>query len=130
MRTRFETAELPVHIDAGQFKEALYNLLDNAIAAIQGEGVLSITTMLEKNPLYPQGEKDQALLEITDNGVGISAEELSHIFKTGFTTSASGTGMGLPLARSILESLGGTIEIDSRKMSGTTVFVRLPIRSV
>jgi len=130
VRTRFETAELPVHIDAGQFKEALYNLLDNAIAAIQGEGVLSITTMLEKNPLYPQGEKDQALLEITDNGVGISAEELSQIFTSGFTTSASGTGMGLPLARSILESLGGTIEIDSRKMSGTTVFVRLPIRSV
>jgi signal transduction histidine kinase len=129
VRSQFETMELPVHIDISQFKEAFYNLLDNAIAAIQGEGLLSITTMLEKNPLFPKGEKDQALLEIADNGAGISSEELSRLFTDGYTTSASGTGMGLPLARSILESLGGTIEIDSRKMSGTTVFVRLPIRS-
>ncbi|HOT95681.1 MAG TPA: ATP-binding protein [bacterium] len=128
LQTSFETLELPVAIDISQFKEAFYNLLDNAISAIQGDGILGITTMQEKDPLSGHGKGDQALLEITDNGKGISAADFSRLFKAGFSTSRSGTGMGLPLARSIIEAHDGTIEIDSHEGSGTTVFVRLPIR--
>jgi len=127
LRTHFESLDLPVHIDISQFKEACYNLLDNAITAMQGEGVVNISTLREKNPLSTHGEGDTALLEISDNGRGIAAGDLPQIFQTGFSTSSSGTGLGLSLARSIIESHNGSIEIDSREGSGTTVFVRLPL---
>jgi signal transduction histidine kinase len=129
VRTQFETLELPVNIDVSQFKEAFNNLLDNAITAIHGQGLLAVSTLREKNPLHQSGEKDQALLEITDNGDGIPANIVPQLFTPGFSTSLTGTGMGLVLAQSIIEIHGGTIEIDTQRMSGTIVFVRLPICS-
>lgn len=129
LQTRFETLDLPVTVDLGQFKEAFYNLLDNAISAIQGDGILSVTTLLEKDPLSGRGGRDQALLEITDNGKGVPAADFPRLFKAGFSSSLAGSGMGLPLARSIVEAHGGTIEMDSHEGSGTTVFVRLPVRN-
>lgn len=128
VRTQFENDELPVNIDISQFKEALFNILDNAITAIRGDGLISLTTLREMNPLYHMGDKDMALLEISDNGEGIGAGDMTQLFSPGFSTSPAGTGMGLVLARSIIESHSGTIEIDSRRSSGTTVFIRLPLQ--
>jgi signal transduction histidine kinase len=128
LQTKFAELELPIYIDPGQFREAFYNLLDNAISAIRGEGRLTISTLLERNPLSSHGVKDQALLEIADDGVGIPLTDLPQLFTKGFSTSFSGTGMGLPLARSIIEAHNGTIDIDSRQPGGTIVFVRLPIQ--
>ena len=127
VRTQFENDELPVNIDISQFKEALFNILDNAITAIRGDGMISLTTLREKNPLYQSAERDMALLEISDNGEGIGASEMALLFSPGFSTSPAGTGMGLVLARSIIEAHSGTIEIDSRRNAGTAVYIRLPI---
>jgi two-component system NtrC family sensor kinase len=64
----------------------------------------------------------------TDNGSGISQENLQRIFEPFYTTKANGTGLGLAVTRKIIEGHGGTLEISSETCSGTTVAVRLPLQ--
>ncbi len=127
IKTQFESMEMPVAVDISQFREAFYNFLDNAITALKGRGAVFIYTLREKHPLHQMGERDRAVLEITDTGTGISEEERAYLFTPGFTTSDTGTGMGLVLAKNIIESHNGTVELVSHPPHGTSVFVRLPI---
>ena len=62
----------------------------------------------------------------SDSGVGMSAEVQRRIFEPFFTTKKSGTGLGLPVARQIIEAHGGTLECESAPGEGTTFIVRLP----
>jgi signal transduction histidine kinase len=68
-----------------------------------------------------------ARVELSDSGVGISADQLQRIFKPFFTTKPTGMGLGLPLARRIVLRLGGQIQIDSRPGEGTVVRLQLPL---
>ena len=99
------------------------NLLDNAADAVNGNGDISIRTRRDDN---------QTVVEITDNGPGISRENLSHIFEPFFTTKGvgSGKGLGLTISQGIVgDRHGGEIEVESR--AGETRFiVRLPVRRV
>jgi signal transduction histidine kinase len=75
-----------------------------------------------------------AVLEIEDRGVGIPANELSHVFepfyrRANVPSTASGTGLGPWACRTIVEQHGGTLSIISRENEGTTVIVRLPVNS-
>jgi signal transduction histidine kinase len=99
------------------------NLIDNAIAAVNGTGKICISTSLEDN---------QLVVDIVDNGSGISPEVQSHMFEPFFTTKSVGTGTGLGLVisnRIVGDRHGGEIEFESRP--GETRFrVRLPVRNV
>jgi signal transduction histidine kinase len=64
-------------------------------------------------------------LSVADRGVGIRPEELPLIFDPYFTTRRTGTGLGLPIARSIVEGLGGTLTVQSNA-AGTTIDIELP----
>jgi signal transduction histidine kinase len=66
-------------------------------------------------------------LRVADRGVGIRPEDLSQIFDPYFTTRRTGTGLGLPIARNIIEGLGGTVAVQSNG-SGTTIDIELPER--
>jgi len=66
------------------------------------------------------------LLEITDTGVGMDAEAVSRIFEPYFSTKATGTGLGLTIAKRNIELTGGTIAVSSEKGVGTTVTITLP----
>ncbi|MGB8464753.1 MAG: ATP-binding protein [Terrimicrobiaceae bacterium] len=99
------------------------NLLDNAADAVNGNGEITILTRRDDN---------QTVVEITDNGPGISPENLSHIFEPFFTTKGvgSGKGLGLTISQGIVgERHGGEIEFDS-KPGSTRFVVRLPVRRI
>jgi signal transduction histidine kinase len=66
---------------------------------------------------------------VRDTGVGISSDDLAHIFDPYFTTRRAGTGLGLAIARNIVEGLGGTIAASSEPGAGTEIRIDLPIVS-
>ena len=99
------------------------NLLDNAADAVNGGGKITIQTLRDDN---------QTVVEIIDNGPGISSENLSHIFEPFFTTKGvgSGKGLGLTISQGIVgDRHGGEIEVES-KAGETRFIVRLPMRQI
>jgi two-component system NtrC family sensor kinase len=108
----------PVEHDPNQINQVLLNLLLNAIQSMDKPGTIRVT--LER-------DEDVAVISVSDEGKGIAAENLSHIFRPFFTTKGHGTGLGLSLARRMVESHGGSIAVSSEVGSGTLFAVRLPI---
>jgi len=113
-------ASLPeVEHDSDQIHQVLLNLLLNAEQAIEGSGVVQVGV---------QAEGDAAVVTVSDTGRGISAEQLPHIFRPFYTTKGNGTGLGLSLARRIVEAHHGRIEVTSEPSRGTTFSVAVPVR--
>lgn len=108
----------PLAGDPRRLKEALINLLANAIEATPGGGRIQIATAAR-----PGGG---ARLEITDSGRGIRPEDLGRIGTSFFTTRAAGTGLGVVLAVGVVAQHGGAIEIASEHGHGTRVTIELP----
>ncbi|HPI71810.1 MAG TPA: ATP-binding protein [bacterium] len=127
LQTAFASAEMPTRIDVKQFKEALHNVLDNAVDAVHGEGVIMLSTMLERNPLQAWGGVNWAVLEVRDSGAGIARENENKLFQPGFTTRRDGSGLGLIFVKQIVENHGGEVSITSAPNQGATVLIRLPI---
>lgn len=107
----------PINFDRGQIKQALFNLLRNAMQSLSENGIITIRVK----------EADQYLaIAIQDNGPGISAEVLSHIFEPYYTTKEEGTGLGLMIVQRILRDHGGLIEIDTQTDKGSIITMLLP----
>jgi two-component system sensor histidine kinase HydH len=111
----------PFQHDASQIHQVLLNLMLNAIQAIDGPGSVSITV---------EARDRMAAVQVEDTGPGIPAETLKNIFRPFFTTKGHGTGLGLSLAKRIVEDHGGTIEVASMPGHGCTFSVILPITTV
>jgi signal transduction histidine kinase len=96
------------------------NIIKNSIQSIPEtrEGRVEINIQRETN---------RCIVSITDNGSGISEEIIPKIFSPNFTTKTTGMGLGLAMARSIAESSGGRIWFETKKQSGTTFFIELPL---
>jgi signal transduction histidine kinase len=104
--------------DADQIHQVLLNLLLNAIQAIEGKGLVTVEI----------GERDKhAVIIVTDTGRGISPEHLPNIFRPFYTTKGNGTGLGLSLARRIVEEHQGHVEVSSVLGKGTKFVVFLPL---
>jgi signal transduction histidine kinase len=69
------------------------------------------------------------VVEVSDTGVGMDADDLARIFEPYFSTKATGTGLGLTIAKRNVELIGGTIEVRSQRGVGTTVVITLPLDS-
>ncbi|MGB9071286.1 MAG: ATP-binding protein [Terriglobales bacterium] len=108
-----------VEHDSDQIHQVLLNLLLNAEQAIEGPGQVRVAVL-------EQG--DAAVVTVSDTGRGIPAEHLPNIFRPFFTTKGHGTGLGLSLARRIVEEHRGQIDVASGPGKGTTFSVRLPVR--
>jgi signal transduction histidine kinase len=104
--------------DSDQIHQVMLNLLLNALQAIDHEGKISVSVKARGNV---------ALVEVADNGRGIAPEQLPHIFRPFFTTKGDGTGLGLSLARRIVEDHQGRIDVVSAVAKGTTFTVVLPL---
>ncbi len=105
--------------DPRQIHQVLLNLLLNAIQAIDGSGAVRMEV----------GERNGwAMVRVRDTGRGIPPENLANIFRPFFTTKGNGTGLGLSLARRIVEDHGGRIEVTSRPGEGSEFTVLLPFR--
>ncbi len=117
-------ADLPrVRLDKELFKQALLNLLLNAEQAMPQGGSITIQAGVEP-PL--SGGQPSVYLSIIDTGQGMAAEMLAKIFQPFFSTKPSGSGLGLPTARRIVEGHGGTIDVQSEPGKGTKITLRLP----
>ena len=99
----------------------LLNLLLNAVQAIEGAGRVYVAVSTDS-------EGHDAVIAVSDTGRGISERDLPNIFRPFFTTKGNGTGLGLSLARRIVEEHHGQIEVKSRANQGTTFTVILPTR--
>lgn len=108
----------PVDHDPNQINQVLLNLLLNAIQAMDKPGAIHVSL---------RRDKDAALITVADQGKGIAPEILPNIFRPFFTTKGHGTGLGLSLARRIVEAHGGTINVRSELGKGTQFTVRLPM---
>ncbi len=114
-------AALPaVFVDRTLVGRALTNVIENALHAMPGRG--SLTIGAELNP-----DRSLVLLAVSDTGVGMNDEDLAHIFEPYFSTRATGTGLGLTIARRNVELSGGQIDVESEKGRGTTVRLALPV---
>jgi signal transduction histidine kinase len=105
-------------IDRTLFARALTNIIENALYAMPGTGRLSIAVRRTSG-----GTTE---VEVTDTGVGMDDEALSKLFQPYFSTKATGTGLGLTIAKRNVELLGGTIEVRSRRGVGTAVTMTFP----
>ena len=107
-----------VETDEAQFKQALINLLVNARQVLEDGGRVTVRTRA--------GSKGEVVLEVSDDGPGIPEEARERIFEVFYSSRGGGTGLGLPIARQVIERHGGTIEVASVEGQGTTFRVRLP----
>jgi signal transduction histidine kinase len=110
--------DLPrVQVDRTLVARALVNVVENALHAMPGRGVLRIVA---------ERDGEGVRLTVADTGVGMDPEALARVFEPYFSTKASGTGLGLTIAKRNLESHGGRITVESARGRGTTVTLWLP----
>ena len=121
IQVEFTTAQTPIvmKIDADQIEDAILNLISNAIEAIEANGTISIH--FDEVP-----QTNEVIIEIKDNGRGISTENLQRIFSPFFTTNENGTGLGLPAVQRIARAHGGRVEVSSTIGQGSVFTLHLP----
>ncbi len=119
-----------IHADGDKLKQVFLNLIKNAIDANRnGKSITALTRMYGDftSRMAPiTGLKSGVIVEIIDNGSGISEENQKQIFTPFFSTKKKGTGLGMPISLKIIESHGGKMKIISDGKSGTTVQIILP----
>lgn len=126
LRTELCPGALTAPLDATHFKQALLNLMLNAVQAMNpsgaarpGAGELIIRT--------ERAEPGRAIVHVIDTGPGIPPETLEKIYTPYFTTKSGGSGLGLPTARRIIEEHGGSLEAHSEPGRGTDFVITLPM---
>jgi signal transduction histidine kinase len=120
--------------DAERLRTALVNILTNARHAVQAAshtaaltGTGAVTVVSDGAVVVStRARGNRVAVSVHDRGTGIGADDLTHIFDAYFTTRRAGTGLGLPIARNIIEGLGGTLAVTSRQGEGTEVRIELP----
>jgi signal transduction histidine kinase len=126
--------------DGERLRTALVNILSNARVAVQATrtaqpvpaGAVVATTLDTASAgirVTTKQHGERVTVSIRDAGVGIAPEDITHIFDPYFTTRRAGTGLGLPIAKNIVEGLGGTITAVSRVGEGTDIRIDLPLNA-
>jgi signal transduction histidine kinase len=106
--------------DARELRKAFLNLMLNGLEALEPKGRLSVSTAYA-------ADVGTVTILVEDTGVGMSEETLSRAFDLFFTTKSDGTGLGMALARSVVDLHGGALDVQSAPGRGTRVRVRLPV---
>ncbi len=130
VRLRYVGPEWPARVlgDRDRLRQALQNLADNSIKYSKPEGGEVILSVQE--------EGGRLCVRVSDEGVGIPAEDLPHIFEAAYRAPdprsfrRQGSGLGLAIVKRIVEQHGGAVRVQSRPGEGTTVAVELPIAGV
>jgi signal transduction histidine kinase len=110
-----------VEVDVSRMKQVFLNIINNAVYAMRDGGTLTVRTALADSTVS---------IEFADTGVGIPLDHLDRIFDPFFTTkpAVSGTGLGLSVSLGIVQSHGGTIEVQSQAGGGAIFTIKLPAR--
>jgi signal transduction histidine kinase len=107
-----------VFVDRTLIGRALANIVENALHAMPARGALTLTAAVHGGAV---------VVRIRDTGAGMDEESLARVFEPYFSTKATGTGLGLPIARRNVELSGGRIEVESARGEGTMVILTLPV---
>jgi two-component system nitrogen regulation sensor histidine kinase NtrY len=107
----------PVYVDRTLVTRALTNIVENALHAMPGGGRLRVLAWAENGAVR---------VRVADTGVGMDPEALARAFEPYFSTKATGTGLGLPIAKRNVEASGGSISVQSERERGTAVEITLP----
>jgi signal transduction histidine kinase len=124
-------------LPSGALYTVVLNGLQNAVESISRRGVrgrIDISARHDKAPViggYGRDSRDWFVLEITDDGVGVPLGNASRVFDLGFTTKPRGAGVGLAVARNVVQGMGGTIELTPREgvRGGAVLRIRFPAQS-
>ncbi|MGE5839605.1 MAG: sensor histidine kinase [Deltaproteobacteria bacterium] len=112
------SSPLRMALDSGQFERALVNLISNAIEASRtGQKVI----------VAIQPHRDHATIRIRDTGSGMDREALENLFAPFYTRKADGTGLGMPIAKKIIEAHRSVIHVDSQPGKGTDIIIKMPL---
>ncbi len=122
----FPADDIVLSADAGQIEDAVLNLIINALEAIEGSGRVGVSIRLAENTTEDDFP-DEAVIEVSDNGRGITEEDMARIFNPFFTKTEGGTGLGLPAVRRIARLHGGRVEVKSVPGEGSTFTLHLPL---
>lgn len=114
-----------LNVDGQRLEQVLANLIINATQAMKNGGQILLETGIDSTQDGPGQEK--VVITITDTGPGISVDVRQRIFEPFFTTKARGTGLGLSVARRIIEEHNGTISFESKEGQGTRFMIELPL---
>ena len=127
VETDFAPGSPPLLVDGDRVKQVVRNVVTNAVQAMPAGGRLRIagSTQAEEGNSVPTAYR----IIIEDTGCGIPREDLANVFNPFFTTRERGFGLGLSLARNVMDEHGGSIEIESEPGRGTCVTVTLPLAS-
>lgn len=118
VEVNLELSETPVEVDANQMRQALLNLIKNAVEASQPGAQITVRV---------GAVKGVARVEVEDYGEGITPEALAHLFEPFFTTKSQGTGLGLPMTQQIIEEHHGQLKVESTRGEGTRFHFELPL---
>ncbi len=118
MRAQLPEGEVRCRVDPNLLKQALLNLMLNAVDAMSDGGELLVRLA---------GQRGRALLEVIDTGTGIPPDQLPRIFEVYYSTKKTGTGLGLPTTRRIVREHAGTLHVDSEPGKGTRFTIALPL---
>jgi two-component system nitrogen regulation sensor histidine kinase NtrY len=115
------TPAIPLlNLDRQQIKQAMINLVDNAVAAIKKEGEIKIAIQHEP--------KDKTVrIEVTDTGSGISNEDKTRLFEPNFSTKKTGMGLGLTIVSTIVNDHNGSIRVQDNIPQGSKFVIELPV---
>ena len=113
-----------VMTDAERLRTALVNILTNARHAVEEVGSSPPAPAVV---LSTRRHEDRIAVTVRDRGTGIAPDDLAHIFDPFFTTRRAGTGLGLPIAKNIIDGLGGSLSVDSRPDAGTAIRIEIPL---
>ena len=115
----------PIPADAGGLHQAIMNLLNNALEAVEpGEGIVTLRCHYED-------ARHKAVIVVGDNGSGINPDSMGRIFAPFYSTKGQrGTGLGLAVAKKVIDEHGGAIDVDSRPDRGTTFTIILPTETL
>jgi len=119
-----EFADIPPAIaDAAMMVDAFLNIIRNALEAVEEKGsiIISLSCL--------EGSRETVVIQVKDNGCGIDAEDMPHLFNPFFTRKKYGTGLGLSQVKKIIDIHHGTIDIISEKDKGTKVLITLPLET-
>lgn len=122
IRTAFTDNHVTVSMDVNKMKQALYNIMKNAMESITNEeGTITVTS--------ERANDNTIRIKVTDTGSGLTDDELHRIFNPEYTTKEKGLGLGLALAHEIIRGHHGEIRVESEAGRGSTFEVILPIET-
>jgi signal transduction histidine kinase len=119
------SAPMRIKADAGQLKQVLINLVQNAADSIGGGGTITLRARADRKHLNGR-QTEVVILEVADTGKGIAPDVEKRLFDPFFTTKDSGTGLGLSIAARIVYEHGGALQYQTQLNLGTTFGIVLP----